>query len=100
MNKTDDFVKSISSDDIPSIITHCFDELMVLYHMVGNRQDIEICADGKMPISFMILMESEDDAIKLIDAMNGLDFSVYGTPYIVEMSRSAASIHTSIRAAC
>lgn len=99
MTKTDEFIKSITSDDIPNIIACCFDELMVLYHIVGDRQDIEICADGKTPISFTILLESEDEAIKLINTMNGLDFTVYGVQYVVDMARSAASIHTSIRAA-
>ena len=82
MTNTDEFVKSITSDDICHLVTKCFDELMVLYHIVGSRQDIEICTDNsKMPISFMLLMESESDAIKLTESMNGLDFSVYNEKY-------------------
>lgn len=100
MTNTDDFVRSITSDDIATVVTHCFDELMVLYHLIGDRQDIEICTnDSSMPISFTILMESEDDAIKLTEAMNGCNFSVYSTLYGVEMSRSNSSIHTIIRPA-
>lgn len=100
MINTDDFVKSITSDDIPYLVTKCFDELMVLYHLIGNRQDIEICTDNsEMPISFVLLMESESDAIKLTEAMNGLDFSVFDTQYIVNMTCSNASIHTIIRKA-
>lgn len=95
---TEDFVKAITSDDIVQVVTQCFDELMVLYHIVGTRQDIDICTDNsKMPISFILLMESESDAIKLTESMNGLDFSVYGSSYIIGMSCTGATIHTTIR---
>ena len=97
---TDEFVNSIASNDLCHLITKCFDELMVLYHLVGSRQDIEICTDNsKAPISFMLLMESESDAINLTEKMNGLDFSVYGIKYIINMTRSNASIKTYIRKA-
>ena len=95
---TEDFVKAITSDDITKVVTQCFDELMVLYHIIGTRQDIDICTDNsKMPISFILLMESESDAIKLTESMNGLDFSVYGSSYIIGMSCTGATIHTTIR---
>ena len=95
---TEDFVKAITSDDIVQVVTQCFDELMVLYHIVGTRQDIDICTDNsKMPISFILLMESESDAIKLTESMNGLDFSVYESSYIIGMSCTGATIHTTIR---
>lgn len=97
---TEDFVKGITSDDITQVVTQCFDELMVLYHMVGTRQDIDICTDNsKMPISFVLLMESESDAIKLTENMDGMDFSVYGVSYIINMTCNGASIHTIIRKA-
>ena len=98
MITTDDFVKSITSDDIVHIITKCFDELMVLYHLVGDRQDVDICTDSNsnMPISFVLLMESESDAIKLTDSLNGMDFSVYGVSYRVNMICSGATIQTII----
>lgn len=97
---TDEFVKAISSDDIASVVTHCFDELMVLYHIVGTRQDIDICtSNSNSPIAFMLLMDSESDAIKLTESMNGLDFSVYGSTYVVSMTCTGATIHTLIRKA-
>lgn len=97
---TVDFVKSITSDDIAKDVVMCFDELMVLYNIIGNRQDIDICTDSsKLPISFNLLMESEKDAISLTDTMNGLDFSVYSNRYIIAMIRSGATIITVIRKA-
>lgn len=97
---TDDFVKSITSDDITTVITKFFDELMVLYHVVGNRQDIDICTDNsEMPISFVLLMESESEAIKLADSLNGTSFTVYGILYDIEMSSNDSSVTTIIRRA-
>jgi len=97
---TDDFVKSITSDDISTIVTKFFDELMVLYHVIGNRQDIDICTDNSgMPISFVLLMESESEAIKLTDGLNGTCFSVYGSRYDIEMSCKDATVNTIIRRA-
>lgn len=94
---SEEFVKSITSDDIARVITKSFDEVMVLYHLVGTRQDIDICTDNSnMPISFVLLMESESDAIKLTESMNGMDFTVFGTGYTVAMSCNGASIHTNI----
>ena len=95
---TDDFVKSITSDDIATIVTKHFDDLMVLYHVVGSRQDVDICTDNsKMPISFVLLMESESEAIKLTETLNGTYFSVYGVPYDISMTRNEASITTMIK---
>lgn len=95
---TDDFVKSITSDDIATIVTKHFDELMVLYHVVGSRQDVDICTDNsKMPISFVLLMESESEAIKLTENLNGTYFSVYGVSYDISMTRNEASITTVIK---
>lgn len=97
---TEEFVNAISADDIPSIVTQCFDELMVLYHIVGTRQDIDICTDNsKMPITFLLLMESESDAIKLTESMNGMDFSVYGVTYIISMTCQGTNVRTEIRKA-
>lgn len=97
---TDDFVKSITSDDITTVITKFFDELMVLYHVVGNRQDIDICTDNsEMPISFVLLMESESEAIKLAEGLNGTSFTVYGVLYSIEMSNNDSTVTTIIRRA-
>ena len=100
MIASDDFVKSITSDDMCQLVTKCFDELMVLYHIVGSREDIEICADDKYAnISFTLMLESETDAAKLTESMDGMDFSVYGMVYIVNMTCTGSSIKTIIRKA-
>lgn len=96
MNATE-FIKNFNSDDISSIVTRFFDEIMVLYNLVGNRQDLDICTDNNASLAtFILLMDSEDDAQKLYDNLNGTTFSVYDNRYDVCMQISGASITTTI----
>lgn len=79
------------------VVTKFFDEIMVLYNLMGNRQDIDICTDDDASrANFVLLMESEDDAKTLYSRMNNNIFSVYGTKYLISMNISGASITTVI----
>lgn len=94
---TIDFVKNLDSDDISSVVTSCFDELMVLYNLVGSRQDVDICTDKKSPsATFTILMDSQGDAEMLYENLNGKDFSVYGNNFNISMSLHGEHIKTII----
>lgn len=94
---TIDFVKNLDSDDISSVVTSCFDELMVLYNLVGSRQDVDICTDKKSPsATFTILMDSQGDAEMLYENLNGKDFSVYGNSFNISMSLHGEHIKTII----
>lgn len=84
---TGDFVKSITSNNIGEAVLQCFDEIMVLYYMLGNREDIKIYTNStNIPASFTVSMNSEKDISKLYNDMNGLDFSVYGEKYVINMT--------------
>lgn len=97
---TGEFIKGITSDDIAQVVLQSFDELMVLYHIVGSRQDVEICIEnGSNPVSFILMMESHEEASNLANTMNGLDFDVYGVRYIINMICRGNSIQTNIRKA-
>ena len=39
---TTNFIKNFNPDDIATVVTRYFDEIMVLYRLVGNRQDMDI----------------------------------------------------------
>ncbi len=97
MNNATEFVHNFNSDDLPSIIINYFDEVMVLYNVVGNRQDLDICTDNNASLStFILLMESEDDAKTLYENLNQSSFSVYNTKYNINMEINKASIKTII----
>lgn len=96
MNTTEEFLKSISYEDNIKAITQNFDELMTLYHIIGNRGDIQISASSTQPISFELTMKSKVDAARLSEYMNGLTFIVYGEPYNIAMEVDKKIIHTVI----
>ena len=91
------FVNSLTSDNIPLMVTKFFDELMVLYNLVGCRHDLHIHAENSTSLAtFTLLMETKDDALQLYNYLNGLLFSVYGTLYKVSMNLNNLSIKTII----
>ena len=92
-----DFVHNLDSDSISNMVSNFFDELMVLYHLVGDRQDIEICTDNDASVAtFMILMETKRDAKRLYDTLNGSDFSVYNMSYRINMNLKDSTVETVI----
>lgn len=96
MNTTN-FVKNVTSDNIFSIITDFFDEIMVLYNLIGNREDLGIYTEDTSSIAtFRIIMESEEDAKNLYDKLNYTDFSVYGNRFSINMILSENTITTTI----
>lgn len=94
---TVNFVKNLNSDDISSVVAECFDQIMVLYNLVGSRQDVDICTDSNNPsTTFILLMDSKDDAEKLYEELNGSGFSVYGNNFDISMQLQGESIKTVI----
>jgi hypothetical protein len=97
MSNAIEFIKNITSDDISVIVTRFFDEIMVLYNFVGSRQDIDVCVDnGASLATFILLMDSEKEAIKLYNTLNNTYFSVYGDRFDINMQLKGESITTII----
>lgn len=94
---TDNFVNKINRDNIPQIITRCFDEIMILYNLIGTKKDITISVDNDSPSTkFILEMKSEEEANNLFDNLNNSFFSVYEDKFIIEMELSGRSIYTKI----
>lgn len=97
MNNTKVFIRNFSSDDLPSTIIKYFDEIMVLYNIVGDIQDLDICVDNDSSVAiFTLLTEYEKDAKNLYDSLNQSSFSVYNTKYNIDMELNKTSIKTII----
>jgi len=96
MNTTD-FIHNLNSDDLSAVIINCFDELMVLYNIVGDRQDLDICTEnGASQVTFRLLMETEEDAKALYEDFNASSFSVYNDKFNINMEINGASVLTII----
>ena len=98
MSTTMGFVQNFNSDNLSSTVVNYFDEIMVLYNLVGQRQDLDICTDNNDAslATFTLLTESEDDAKDIYDTLNNSSFSVYGDLYEINMELNKASIKTTI----
>lgn len=93
-----DFIHNFNSDDLPKIVTTFFDEIMVLYNLIGSRQDIDVCTDNKASVAtFVLLMDSEKEAKDLYSTLNATYFSVYGIKFNIDMTLSNESIKTIVR---
>lgn len=95
---TYEFIKSISSGDSENIITNFFDEIMVLYNLVGDRSDLSIYNNSNNMIAiFNIKMNTEKDANILYSSLNNSDFSVYNTVFNISMTIDDNIITTTIQ---
>lgn len=95
---TYEFIKSIRSSDSENIITNFFDEIMVLYNLVGNRSDLSIYNNSDNMIAiFNIKMDTEKDANALYSNLNNSDFSVYNTVFNISMTIDDNIITTTIQ---
>lgn len=91
------FSKGIDSNDLARDATKYFDELIVLYNLIGDRQDIDICTENSNGTArFILLMESKEQANELFKKLNGTFFSVYGYKYLISMAILKTSVNTTL----
>jgi hypothetical protein len=81
-----EFIGNISSDNLAMDAAHYFDEIAVLYNVIGTREDIEICSDGNA--KFTLLTDSEHKALSLFQMLNDMIYTVYGYTYRIQMTCS------------
>lgn len=94
---TSEFVSRINRDSISRVVTRFFDEIMILYNLVGNRTDMTIDADNSNSIAtFLLNMGNENDAINLYNTLNNTYFSICNDKYTISMQLSGRSISTVI----
>lgn len=85
-------------NSIASAVVNCFDELMVLYRLIGDREDTNINIEENDLISatFNISMASKKDAEKMYNNLNGMIFNVFESSYNIDMELSGKSVYTKI----
>ena len=89
-----DFVGNINSNNIANDAAHFFDEIAVLYNLIGKREDIEVYSDGNA--RFTLMMDSDEEASRLYTLLNGLNYSVYGFKYGIHMDQSDSNVSVSL----
>ena len=84
----EDFLKSIHYDDFPKDAMMFFDEIMVLYNIIGHKNGMDITkVNDSSAIKFNIFFDITVECERTYEMLNGTDFSVYGKKYIVNMMR-------------
>lgn len=82
-----DFVQSITSDNLPNDVSRHFDKVMALRYLIGGRSDVDIRVseiNGKF--GFSVLIEKEEEAIRLSDKFNNTTLESYGKTLYVQSS--------------
>lgn len=88
------FVNRIHNDDANNIVRY-FDQIMILYNLIGHKQNISVSVDGSNAI-FEIVFENSIDASNMYEFLNGSHFGIYQSKYIIEMELSGVTILTKI----
>ena len=88
-----DFIKSIDSgNDLDRLIGIRFDEISVLYSIIGNHAEIiSISEDTNGVARFTLLMENQAEAARICEDINGLIFTIYDSRYLVHLSRDTVN---------
>ena len=94
---TDSFTKNIHHDKSNILYPYYFDEIMVLYNIIGNMPNIKISVnENENDMIFIIKTQSKEDAMSLSNFANGMRFNVYNTKYNIKMNRKKSNLYTSI----
>lgn len=96
MNTSFDFANQLS-DNMHIYVCKFFDELMVLYHLVGVRDNTSISIhDDNSGVTFDIRMNSTQEANELYSSFNNTDFIVYGIKFTISMNVNENIVSTVI----
>lgn len=98
MDNTEIFIRQINTSDISTIVTKFFDEIMVLYNLIGIRNNMSISVDGNTAAAlFTLSMNNNDDATALFNVLNNTCFSIYSDTFSIHMKLHETEIMTEIR---
>ena len=94
-----EFAKQVQSDKMSFVVTKFFNEIMLLYNLIGDAYKMDIYADDTSSTAvFALLMDEKSDAENLYNRFNGTVFTVYEVKYKLEMMMLESQITCTIRA--
>lgn len=96
MLTTEEFFHNLHINNMHSAVATSFDQLMVLYNLIGTTSDIEFAQDKQGNTVFDLLCETEESAGNIYNTLNDMKYMVFGRQYIINMNISGCSIHTVI----
>ena len=88
MHNSEEFISKFSHVSVIDAVTKFFDEIMVLYNLIGTRDINNIELNNDSVASFVVNMDSEISAYRVYTELNGSSFDVYGTSYNIHVATS------------
>lgn len=88
MHNSEGFINKFDQTAIFDVMTKFFDEIMVLYNLIGERDINNIELDNNSVASFVVNTFSIDCAARIYSDLNGTSFNVYGSSYDIHVATS------------
>ncbi len=89
---SEEFITGLSGDDLGNMMIHFFDEIMVLYNLVGDRADVHVSADDTSSAKFYLRSDNKDDALRIYNNLNRMRFTIYNMDFIISMDLNDSGV--------
>lgn len=92
-----EFAKNIDTNNLINVLKKHFDQVMALYNIIGRRDDIDVLVldDKGDKIQFGLLLETQEDASRLYNLLNGTVLHAYDCKFALQMMMSKNRITVS-----
>lgn len=82
---SEEFIIGLTGEDLGTMMINFFDEIMVLYNLIGGRSDIHVSADDTSSATFHIMADDKDNALRIYNCLNHITFKIYNIDFKVNM---------------
>ena len=82
---SEEFIIGLTGEELGTMMINFFDEIMVLYNLIGGRSDIHVSANDTSSATFHITADDRDNALRIYNCLNQITFKIYNIDFKVNM---------------
>lgn len=82
---SEEFIIGLTGEELGTMMINFFDEIMVLYNLIGGRSDIHVSANDTSSATFHITADDKDNALRIYNCLNQITFKIYNIDFKVNM---------------
>lgn len=82
---SEEFIIGLTGEELGTMMINFFDEIMVLYNLIGGRSDIHVSANDASSATFHIIADDRDNALRIYNCLNQITFKIYNIDFKVNM---------------
>lgn len=82
---SEEFIIGLTGEELGTMMINFFDEIMVLYNLIGGRSDIHVSANDTSSATFRITADDRDNALRIYNCLNQITFKIYNIDFKVNM---------------